>query len=132
MSFTQWRVQLFSSVASCTPRLIIHSCEWVSECTLKAHWLSTIAPSSLITSSLGLSLANELALSARPRIADIVIAFTFISQFSRRSLLQCSEMPVRLYIRLMAVRQTLCAFLHGLRCKLPCTEPHILRALPAR
>src|SRR6185437_1123301 len=78
MSFTQWSVQLFSSLASWTPRLIIHSCERVSEWTLKAHWLSIIAPCNVITFSLGLSLANAEALSIAAKITAVVVALCFM------------------------------------------------------
>src|SRR5215471_17540571 len=57
MFLTQWRVQLLSSVAPSTPLVIIHSCERALECTLKAHWLSSIAPCRVTGSSLSLLLS---------------------------------------------------------------------------
>src|SRR5215471_3297343 len=52
MSFTQCMVQLFSSVAPGTPCLIMASWERVAECTLKAHWLSSMSPINVRTASL--------------------------------------------------------------------------------
>src|SRR5713226_8586350 len=82
MSFTQWRVQLSSSVAPWTPRLVIHSWECASECTLKAHWLSMMAPCRLTVLSLGLSLATEYndkrARAAKKNAARILYIDLFI------------------------------------------------------
>src|SRR6476469_4426760 len=88
MSFTQCWVQLSSSVAPWTPRVVIHSCERALEWTLKAHWLSIMEPRRL-TVSLGLSLANKLkdnsASAARKNAARILYIDLFIG-----NLLKCS------------------------------------------
>src|SRR5215831_8320179 len=71
MFLTQWRVQLLSSVAPSTPLVIIHSCERALECTLKAHWLSSIAPCKVTGSSLSLSLSLLLSLPALPALNKV-------------------------------------------------------------
>src|SRR5215472_3538877 len=85
MFLTQWRVQLLSSVAPSTPLVIIHSCERAFECTLQAHWLSSIAPcrvtgSSLLSLLLSLPALNKVEAETSTKTSNnVVLVFFWIT-----------------------------------------------------